>query len=153
MPFTYSHVLDRKIYYFQFPFWIGKFTISNFFYIFHNLRTQAIHTHQKLHLMNRIVELRAISKLSFFDTPCIHCYKDPVSLYTSQFLLQLATHVVSNLENSSRVENSLHGRRSLKSGKPGKDRLPCRLSGKRPERLKSMFVNRVSANIFFRTFA
>jgi hypothetical protein len=54
--------LDNKIYYFQ------------NFYIFHNLRTQAMHTYQKLHFMNRIVELRAVSKLSYFFWYTLYIY-------------------------------------------------------------------------------
>ena len=47
------------------PPWIAEFTIPKFFYIFNNLKTQTIHTYQKLHFMKIIVELRAISKLSY----------------------------------------------------------------------------------------
>ena len=48
------------------PSWIAEFTIPKFFYIFINLKTHTIHIYQKLHFMKRIVELRAVSKLSYF---------------------------------------------------------------------------------------
>jgi hypothetical protein len=69
------------------PTWIAKFTIFKFFYIFHNLRTQAIHTYQKLHFMNRIVELEQFQNcLTFFDTPCIYsvsaCNQTIITAYT-----------------------------------------------------------------------
>ena len=91
--------------------------------------------------MTQLTTLKVENNLNFDLkwSPSIHVY----SVFTFCEWLMITTKVINNYIHRSR--GSLHGRRSLKSGKPGKDRLPCRLKSRW---IVALFIDTAVNNCF-----